>query len=791
MSLCAALLSSCSQGQWGVTIWVLDEDGAALPGAWVVLDGETHRTDAEGMVRLGHLSRPSLLQVGAEGHLSEPVPLGPDDDDAVVPVTLWSDARVALHFGGDVMLGRRYQAPPDGAARIPSEQAYEAALELLTPLGEAFALADRRVINLETVVGEFSVNEAVLDASLPNTPDDEQPYPGKRWVMQTPPGAVEGALAALSVDEVVLANNHQQDWEAAGVLSTLGALGCLDAASLEEDLCLGGGLDAEQAAAPSRARVKGLEIGALAYTSVNGDYVNDQYPAEPDADPPADEAWMHLRAYWGEPELGVPLDLYSIGEAWAALQDAEPSLDEAEAAALWESARAVYPGLQDWVARRGHGGANPWDAERARAEIRALSQESELTVVQLHMGYQFSQSPSAGLREAAEVAAESGADLVIAHHPHVLQGVEWMGDTLVVWSLGNLAFDQDFLATFPSAFLRVIVDEDGALLEARLIPLRIDAYQPVPVVGERAKLVLDHVLEASLRPGVAWREDDRSITEAQLSEAPSELAGLTFEQGGARITREDPALSELMEDTELRLGATPLALDAGVCAGPQSLELGRPLLWALGDFEDRDTDAEDEDVDAWHIIGADDGVTDRDAASGLRSLELIADPDQSSASAGRLVARTPLPAHRLFDEDGQPLDGEARYAVHLQAWADGERDKGRVRIALYDFDDLDPLVLPSSAELGDVLLPFTLEGSGWHELWLELPEDALAPVQGLTPNMGLVYVELTPPERTSTLLRVDDVELVEWRAAGPEPRVARWARGPAGAYTLSCAEVGR
>ena len=70
------------------------------------------------------------------------------------------------------------------------------------------AVADATVVNLETVVGE-----------LP----DELAYPGKRFLLQSPP-VVADMLDELGVDLVTLGNNHAFDWKDAGVVSTLDAL---------------------------------------------------------------------------------------------------------------------------------------------------------------------------------------------------------------------------------------------------------------------------------------------------------------------------------------------------------------------------------------------------------------------------------------------------------------------------------------------------------------------------------------------------------------------------------------
>jgi poly-gamma-glutamate synthesis protein (capsule biosynthesis protein) len=72
---------------------------------------------------------------------------------------------------------------------------------------------------------------------------------------------------------------------------------------------------------------------------------------------------------------------------------------------------------------------------RARAELDVL-------IVSLHAGYMMVEYPAPGLRDLARGLAAAGADLILMHHPHVLQGVEVTAEGRVIcYSLGNFLFD--------------------------------------------------------------------------------------------------------------------------------------------------------------------------------------------------------------------------------------------------------------------------------------------------------------------------------------------------------------
>ena len=86
-----------------------------------------------------------------------------------------------------------------------------------------------------------------------------------------------------------------------------------------------------------------------------------------------------------------------------------------------------------------------WQAYSALQEqvfesIRALSEQADLVIVSFHWGNERAIKPSLKQYELAQLAIETGADLVLGHHPHVLQGIKEYQGKPVVFSLGNLCF---------------------------------------------------------------------------------------------------------------------------------------------------------------------------------------------------------------------------------------------------------------------------------------------------------------------------------------------------------------
>ncbi|WP_104743690.1 CapA family protein [Helicobacter cinaedi] len=71
-------------------------------------------------------------------------------------------------------------------------------------------------------------------------------------------------------------------------------------------------------------------------------------------------------------------------------------------------------------------------------DIKAIRDKVDLLIVSMHWGIEYEFEPSAEQKKYAKLLADLGVDLVIGTHPHVVQPAEYIGDTLVFYSLGNL-----------------------------------------------------------------------------------------------------------------------------------------------------------------------------------------------------------------------------------------------------------------------------------------------------------------------------------------------------------------
>lgn len=70
--------------------------------------------------------------------------------------------------------------------------------------------------------------------------------------------------------------------------------------------------------------------------------------------------------------------------------------------------------------------------------------EGTFRVLSIHWGEEYRTLPSADQERLAWMLAQSGVDLILGHHPHVVQPVQLVGGTTVAYSHGNFLFDQNF-----------------------------------------------------------------------------------------------------------------------------------------------------------------------------------------------------------------------------------------------------------------------------------------------------------------------------------------------------------
>ena len=293
-------------------------------------------------------------------------------------------------------------------------------------------------------------------------------YPVIKEISKADPAMVEEFVQA-NVNLVSVANNHIMDFGPKGVATTLRVL---DDHGIKH---AGAGANLTEALRPAVIEKKGLKVALLAVL------VSPQFPqiAMPATESSPGMAPIH----------GTKVRLLGGKSAFA------PSDDDLHA-------------LEDAIKEA-----------RKSADFVAVS-------MHIHWGPLEEIDPE-GKQLVARAAVDAGADIVLGHGPHVVNGIEFYKGKPIVYSMGNFAFqfDPDAYTFFPDSqkqvrtlmanerlyrgvMLRMMVSTQGKLRRMEVLPLGLDHEgSPHLASGAAADAVLDQVKTLSEPFGTAIKRE--------------------------------------------------------------------------------------------------------------------------------------------------------------------------------------------------------------------------------------------------------------------------------------------
>ena len=157
--------------------------------------------------------------------------------------------------------------------------------------------------------------------------------------------------------------------------------------------------------------------------------------------------------------------------------------------------------------------------EQVKQTIAAARQQgAKLVIVAFHWGTEKAAEPDETQKSLAHTAIDCGADLVVGHHPHVLQAIEYYKGKYIAYSLGNFCFggnsapsDMDTMI-FQQTFT-IEKGEVQAAAAATVVPCSISStagyndYQPTPTEGDASASVIDRLNTMSANYGVTVNAD--------------------------------------------------------------------------------------------------------------------------------------------------------------------------------------------------------------------------------------------------------------------------------------------
>jgi len=463
--------------------------------------------------------------------------------------------------------------PEPGESDLPVTMAFVGDIMLARRYEQAGGIIPSEGVN--TIFQQVRPNLTVgIDYTVANLEcpltEASTPHPTKSVVFKGNPENVSGLYFA-GIDHVSLANNHTTDYLEEGMLETMQVLD-------EQGISYtGAGNTSNEAYLPSITNVKGINFAFLASSDRTGQYNNAQ------------------------------------------------------------------PYLQAGYNKYGFAYMTPYYVQK---QIEAVKDVVDLVVVETHCGSEYSIAPGSnydyeqvwqGWQEEDFAEEEdytprvdiphlwdidyrhyfvdAGADLVICHHPHIIQGLEYYNGTLIAHSLGNFVFDLNYPETMPTMILKTYATNKN-FYRYEVIPAFIDDYIPRPVYGDYANYLLDYLamrskqrntyLAVDREQGLAWVETDT------LNMQPAEaIYTKDFQLTNLGEYNISPPIPLVREGNISEINMETL--------GTFEYRVGREMVW-FNNFSDEgctlwDIDSDDEELIAEHGMNGTDGLVHHNSSS--------------------------------------------------------------------------------------------------------------------------------------------------------------------------------
>lgn len=331
------------------------------------------------------------------------------------------------------------------------------AAAFLAPVAPMIRKADIAIGNLEA------------PASTRGEPSFEKKAYGSKHILRTKPEVV-GLLREAGFHAMSLANNHGMDFGPEALIDTLALC---DAAGIAR---AGAGRDLDEARGYGIVERGGVRVALVSMTFI---YAPVSSPARDDA--------PGMFCVGVDTAYALPRNLALAPGVWPRAVTTTRTADKAAAIEAVERAKADA----DIVVAACHWGLSGFASGSAMG-VAPKRGPNFLTDYQREMG---------------RALVEAGADLVVGHHPHRLQGVEFHRGKLIAYSLGNFlfSFELDFF-THTGGVLKIAIDPTTKrIVSHAMLPVVMEraGYRTRPASRDEVAAVRDEILALSEEFGIA------------------------------------------------------------------------------------------------------------------------------------------------------------------------------------------------------------------------------------------------------------------------------------------------
>lgn len=142
--------------------------------------------------------------------------------------------------------------------------------------------------------------------------------------------------------------------------------------------------------------------------------------------------------------------------------------------------------------------------------VKEAAKNADVVLVSLHWGVEYRHYPEEYMKKLARGCVDAGADIILGHHPHVLQGVEKYNGGLILYSMGNFIFDQHKPLQRQSYVFSCTLTKKG-FTEPFLSPVIIEKYRPRFAKKALAKEINRNIIRYSKEFGTQFEESGNRL----------------------------------------------------------------------------------------------------------------------------------------------------------------------------------------------------------------------------------------------------------------------------------------
>lgn len=211
----------------------------------------------------------------------------------------------------------------------------------------------------------------------------------------------------------------------------------------------------------------------------------------------------HSMDFGGDALTDTLKHLDKNGIAWVG---AGENLSEASKMALYtiKGKKIAFLGYSltkpfEFFAGKDRPGTSPGYDKLMTGDITSARRQADYVIVSFHWGKEANSTIQTYQRATAHKAIEAGADVIIGHHPHILQGIERYKSGIIFYSLGNFIFASKSKVADSSAMIRLKLTDGHR--EAEILPLDVQhrrvGFQPQLLNGARGAAVIEQLNDLS------------------------------------------------------------------------------------------------------------------------------------------------------------------------------------------------------------------------------------------------------------------------------------------------------